>query len=79
MADPTNPSASAVDHPSHYNLGAVECIDALASALGPEGFKGFCTGNALKYLWRWQAKAGVQDLEKARWYIDKLIEVMGRS
>ena len=70
---------SAVDHPQHYNLGAVECIDALESALGAEGFKGFCTGNALKYLWRWQAKAGVQDLEKAQWYVAKLIEGEGKK
>jgi len=37
------------------------------------GVEAFCTANALKYLWRWKAKNGVEDLKKARWYIDRLI------
>jgi hypothetical protein len=36
-----------------------------------------CTGNALKYLWRWKKKNGVEDLKKAQWYLNKLISVVG--
>lgn len=64
-----------VNHPSHYNQGGVECIDAIKSATeGLTGFEGFCTGNALKYLWRWKRKNGTEDLDKAVWYILKLKE-----
>ena len=66
-----------VDHPGHYNPGGIECIDAIAAATCDlRGEEAFCTGNALKYLWRWKAKAGVEDLKKARWYIDRMIERM---
>lgn len=64
-----------VNHPSHYTAGGIECKDALASALMPlQGYEAFCTGNAIKYLWRWKLKNGVEDLKKAKWYIDRLIE-----
>ena len=65
-----------VDHPSHYNNGGIECIDAIESATeGLTGIEAFCTGNAIKYLWRWKHKNGVEDLDKAIWYINKLKEV----
>ena len=59
--------------PDHYKTGEVECVDALRSALGPEGFQYFCQGNVLKYVWRYKRKGGKQDLEKAKVYIDWLI------
>jgi len=63
-----------VNHPSHYTAGAIECIDALAAAtVGLEGLEAVCTANAIKYLWRWKHKGGVEDLRKAKWYIDRLI------
>lgn len=66
---------SKVNHPKHYNTGCVECIDGIeAACTGLSGFEGFCTGNAIKYLWRWKNKGGKEDLEKAKWYIDKLLE-----
>lgn len=64
-----------VDHPAHYTAGGVECIDALAAATtGLLGIEAVCTANAIKYLWRWRLKNGVEDLRKARWYIDRLID-----
>lgn len=64
-----------VNHPSHYTEGKVECIDALESAtIGLSGIEAVCTGNAIKYLWRWKHKNGKQDLQKAVWYINKLME-----
>ncbi|HEY7804272.1 MAG TPA: DUF3310 domain-containing protein [Orrella sp.] len=64
-----------VDKPVHYTQGKIECIDALAAATsGLSGIEAVCTGNAIKYLWRWKHKGGVEDLRKARWYIGRLIE-----
>lgn len=63
-----------VNHPSHYTQGGVECIDALTAAtVNLQGIEAVCTANAIKYLWRWKQKNGVEDLKKAKWYIDKLI------
>lgn len=63
-----------VNHPAHYTQGEVECIDAIESALGRRGYEDYCTGAAIKYLWRWRHKGGKQDLEKAAWYIDRIIQ-----
>ena len=60
-----------VNHPSHYTEGDIECIDAIESALGVEGFRGYCIGNAIKYLWRYNKKHGLEDLEKSEWYIKR--------
>ena len=66
-----------VNHPKHYTQGGVECIDAIKSAVG-EGFEAYCAGNVLKYVFRYRHKGGVEDLKKARWYMDRLIaEVEG--
>ena len=63
-----------VNHPPHYTAGKVECIDGIEAATeGLTGLEAYCTGNAIKYLWRWKKKGGKQDLEKARWYIDRLL------
>ena len=63
-------------NPKHYTQGEIECIDAIESAVSDlQGLDAFCTANAIKYLWRWKQKNGIEDLEKAKWYIDKLIEV----
>ena len=57
-----------VNSPPHYT-GDVECIDGIKSALGPEGFKAFCRGNALKYAWRAGKKGSeAEDMQKASWY-----------
>ena len=62
-----------VNHPQHYNAGGIECIDGLAAATkGLEGIEAFCTANAIKYLWRWKWKNGIEDLDKAIWYIEYL-------
>lgn len=64
-----------VTKPRHYNLGKVECIDAIEAAVeGLSGIEAHCTGTALKYLWRHDAKNGNEDLEKAKWYIDRLLK-----
>ena len=63
-----------INHPSHYTQGGIECIDAINAAVtGLNAFEGYCIGNIIKYIWRWKFKNGVEDLKKARWYLNKLI------
>ena len=64
-----------VNHPSHYTSGPLECIDAIEAALTPEEFRGYCKGNALKYVWREKGKGGNEDVAKAGWYLKRLREV----
>lgn len=63
-----------VESPKHYT-GEIECIDAMIQTQGIEAVKSFCICNAFKYLWRWTNKGGYNDLKKARWYLDKAIEL----
>lgn len=65
-----------VNHPAHYTSGGIECIDAMQAAFGAEAVKDFCLCNAFKYLWRHRNKNGVEDLKKARWYLNRLITEM---
>ena len=69
-----------VNHPSHYTNGKYECIDILEDITKDlKGLEAFCTANAVKYLWRWKFKNGVEDLKKANWYINKLIETVEKN
>ena len=69
------PNADMVNHPSHYTQGGIECIDALkAATVSKTGIEAVCTANAIKYLWRYEEKNGIEDVKKARWYIDRLIK-----
>ena len=63
-----------VNHPPHYNQISVECIDAIESATD-SGFEYYLQGNIIKYLWRYRYKNGLQDLKKASWYLNRLIEI----
>lgn len=62
-----------VNRPNHY-VGKIECIDYLRDKLTPEEFTGFCMGNVLKYSSRWRKKDGLQDLKKAKVYLEWAIE-----
>ena len=57
-----------IDHPQHYNKLPIECIDVVQ-------YFNFCMGNAIKYIWRADFKGNaLEDLKKARWYIDREIQ-----
>ena len=73
--------ADNVNHPSHYTQGGVECIDAITAAtVKKTGIEAVCTANVIKYLWRYEAKNGLEDVKKARWYLDRLItELEGKA
>lgn len=64
-----------VNHPAHYTAGGIECIDCIESMIAPikNPTYAFLTGQSLKYLARYTMKNGVEDLKKARWYLDRLI------
>jgi|TARA_Y100000361_G_scaffold124277_1_gene117311 hypothetical protein len=66
--------ADNVNKPPHYNQSGIECIDAIQAATG-DGFEYYLQGNIIKYLWRYRYKNGIEDLKKAQWYLNKLIEV----
>jgi len=64
-----------VTKPDHYNLGSIEAIEAIKASMHPQDFKGYLKGNIMKYLWRYEYKGKpVEDLKKARWYLERLIE-----
>lgn len=61
-------------NPSHYKQGKVECISAIESAtINKKGLDAVCTANVIKYLWRCEEKGGVEDMKKAKWYLEKMI------
>ena len=62
-----------VNSPAHYNKAGIETIDIIQSVTG-DGFETYLQGNILKYICRYKYKNGVEDLEKARWYLNRLIE-----
>jgi len=62
-----------VNNPPHYNKAGVECIEGIRAATG-DGYEYYLQGNIMKYLWRYRYKNGTEDLRKAQWYLDKLVE-----
>lgn len=60
--------SDSVNHPPHYTQGTIEVIDAIEGMALP-----YHEGNIVKYVARWRFKGGVEDLRKARWYLDRLI------
>jgi len=69
-----------VNHPPHYKKGGVEVIDVIEAGIGDQGFVGYLLGNIMKYLLRFPHKGKpVEDLKKARWYLDKLISVVSKQ
>jgi len=65
-----------VEKPIHYNVGGIECIEAIKASMTEIEFRGYLKGNTEKYLWRYTYKNGLEDLKKARWYLDYLIAEM---
>lgn len=68
-----------VNHPSHYTSGYIECIDAIEASMTPSQFIGYCKGNIMKYLYRFEHKNGVEDVRKAQWYLNKMLFTLERE
>lgn len=66
-----------VNSPSHYNQSVIECIDAMfAATVKKPSNEAILVSNAIKYLWRYEAKNGIEDVKKSQWYINKLVEIL---
>ena len=74
LTHPENQQHDPVGQPDHYNKGAIEAIEAIKASMHPQEYKGYLKGNCLKYLWRYEYKNGVEDLRKARVYLEWLIK-----
>ena len=69
-----------VNHPQHYTRGGIECIDALkAATVGKRGIEAVCVANVIKYLWRYEEKNGIDDVRKAKWYVERLLKELEES
>lgn len=67
-------TSNMVEHPPHYTAGGIECIDAIMAAVtGLTPQEAVCVANVIKYTWRFKHKNGKQDLDKAEWYLRRLI------
>ena len=68
-----------VNRPEHYRQGGVECIEAIKAAVTTAPpVQAVYVANILKYVWRYREKNGIQDLLKARWFLDELIKEVDR-
>lgn len=63
--------------PNHYKEGGMEPIEYMRMKMTKEQLEGFCLGNVLKYVSRYQHKNGIEDLKKAHWYLEELISITG--
>lgn len=68
------PETDPVERPLHYNTGAIECIEAIESMLTPDEYRGYLRATAFAYRWRYRHKNGIEDLKKAAWYENRLLE-----
>lgn len=75
------PKPDMVNHPPHYiSENGIETIDVIeAFTADLKGIEAVCTGNIIKYICRWKHKNGLQDLEKARWYLNHLIDYISKE
>nr|DAO69298.1 MAG TPA: nucelotide kinase [Caudoviricetes sp.] len=79
-ADKALSKTDMVNHPQHYTQGGIECIDALkAATVGKRGIEAICVANVIKYLWRFEEKNGIEDVRKAKWYIERLLKELEES
>lgn len=68
-----------VQRPAHYNQSGIECIDAIAAAVkGKSGIEAVLVGNVIKYLWRYELKGGLESVQKAQWYLDRLVKELSK-
>lgn len=68
-----------VNHPAHYTVGGIECIDAMRAAFGDKELQIYCKIAAFKYLWRAEHKGNLTDISKAHWYLEKYLDLESES
>jgi hypothetical protein len=65
-----------VNSPYHYTQQKMEVIDLIENSMTRIQFCGYMRGNIIKYMLRYEHKNGIEDLKKARWYLDRLVETL---
>jgi hypothetical protein len=73
------PLEDLVNKPNHYHRGGIDVIKIMELYFSQEELQGFHRGNVLKYLLRYREKGGIEDLKKARNYLNKLIELEAKN
>jgi hypothetical protein len=82
MTDPkrTKYSDPLVVKPPHYCQGSIEALDAIEASMTTMCYEGYLKGQVIKYMWRYPHKnAALQDLLKAQFYLNKLIELFEKA
>lgn len=64
-----------VNHPKWYETGQYECIDVMTETQGKQAVQDFCICNAFKYIYRHRAKNNIEDVRKAKWYLEKYLDL----
>lgn len=67
-----------VNSPDHYKVGGIETLDFIEAKLSVEEFNGYCLGNVLKYISRYKQKNGLEDIKKAQFYLNKVVDKMSK-
>lgn len=65
-----------VNHPQHYQAGGLECINVMEKVFGREAVESWIKLTIFKYAWRTDKKDGAQDIDKIRWYSEKLVTML---
>ena len=74
-----NKTVDMVNHPNHYTAGKIEVIRIMEDQLTDEEYRGYIKGQVIKYITRERYKNGLEDLKKARWYLDRLIKKLEKE
>lgn len=75
-----NNTPEMVNHPKHYSADGLECIEVMRKLYGLDAVLAFCMLNSFKYQWRCNNKFNCkEDLEKARWYLNKYLELLDEN
>ncbi|ARM70155.1 nucleotide kinase [Bacillus phage Harambe] len=64
-----------INKPNHYHAGGTDVVSFCNGKVSKEQMKGFYRVNVLKYVSRYELKNGIEDLKKAKWNLEKLIEL----
>ncbi len=73
--DTSGDSLDLVNNPPHYKKGDIECIEAIEAQLTREEYRGYLKGNIAAYNWREKHKGGIEDLKKAQWHLNRLVDL----
>lgn len=79
MANLDRTKSDTVNHPQHYTAGKIEVIRIMEDQLTSEEYRGYIKGQVIKYVTRERYKNGLEDLKKAAWYLNRLIQKLEKE